>query len=57
MRKTLTYLLSVGFLAALAGCGTTEAEPSATTDEVQAFLDENPEAANAELDPPPDPEI
>ena len=51
-------LVSLAFMLALTiGCsGSSETGLSSSGDEVQQFLDENPELAEADLEPPPDPE-
>ncbi|TWU54324.1 hypothetical protein Poly51_30410 [Rubripirellula tenax] len=48
--------LAVG-LCFVSGCGSSEPEFSASSSEVEAFLQANPESANADMEPPPDPEM
>ena len=39
------------------GCsGSSDAEVTSDASEVQSYLDDNPESANLDMEPPPDPE-
>jgi hypothetical protein len=58
MRFNFKNALALTFLAVTAttlGCGESESGPSAAPDEIQEYLDNNPDAANADMNPPPDP--
>ncbi|PHQ31439.1 hypothetical protein [Rhodopirellula bahusiensis] len=60
MRIATTQVLALALLAFVAttvGCGNSESGPSSNPDEIQDYLDNNPEAANADMNPPPDPEM
>ncbi|EMI25352.1 membrane or secreted protein [Rhodopirellula europaea] len=60
MRIATTNLLALALLAFIAttvGCGESESGPSSDPDQIQEYLDNNPEAANADMDPPPDPKM
>ncbi|MGB7329093.1 MAG: hypothetical protein WBD31_29705 [Rubripirellula sp.] len=55
--KMFAGLALVVSLCFASGCGSSEAEFSADTSEVEAFLEANPESANADMEPPADPEM
>ncbi|WDQ14831.1 hypothetical protein [Rhodopirellula sp. P2] len=60
MRLNLKNAFALTFLAVLAttvGCGEAESGPSADPDQIQEYLNNNPEAANADMNPPADPQM
>ncbi len=55
--SNLLALALLAFIATAVGCGESESGPSSDPDQIQEYLDNNPEAANADMDPPPDPQM
>lgn len=56
--KMFVGLVLAVSLSFASGCGgSSDPEFSSSTSEVEAFLEANPESANADMNPPPDPEF
>ena len=49
-------VFSLVLIGSFAGCSSSEATISGDSDEVEQFLKDNPDVANADMEPPADPE-
>jgi hypothetical protein len=54
--KNFCVILMAFSLVFASGCSGSNPEVTSDASEVQNYLDENPESANLDMEPPPDPE-